>query len=396
VVLGVTGGVAAYKSVQLARDLTRLGARVDVVMTSGAQRFVQPLSFQAVTGREVHRDLFSGSGPALHIRLGMDADAVVVSPATANFLARAAQGLADDLLTTLLLVTRAPVILCPAMNDRMYSHSQTQANLEHLSGTLGYTMAGPAVGPLAVGEGEGHGRMLEPREIIDHLGRALGAHPAWEGREVLVTAGPTREALDPVRFLGNRSSGKMGYALASAAWMRGGRVTLVSGPSPLADPTGVETLRVESAEEMAQAVLDRHGQAEILIFAAAVSDYRPQSPRERKVKRAVAGVVDLRLEPTMDISRATLPGRMPGALALGFALETEDLRENAARKLKEKGFHLIAANAALEEGAGFEVDTNKVTILDREGGVEELPVLPKEVVAERLLDRLTKLLPDSV
>jgi phosphopantothenoylcysteine decarboxylase/phosphopantothenate--cysteine ligase len=396
VVLGVTGGVAAYKSVQLARDLTRLGARVDVVMTSGAQRFVQPLSFRAVTGREVHGDLFSGSGPALHIRLGMDADAVVVSPATANFLARAAQGLADDLLTTLLLVTRAPVILCPAMNDRMYAHPQTQANLERLSGTLGYTLAGPAVGPLAVGEGEGHGRMLDPPEIIDHLGRALGAHPAWKGREVLVTAGPTREALDPVRFLGNRSSGKMGYALASAAWMRGGRVTLVSGPSTLPDPTGVETLRVESAEEMAQAVLDRHGQAEVLIFAAAVSDYRPQNPRERKVKRSMAGVVDLRLEPTMDISRATLPGRMPGALALGFALETEDLRENAARKLSEKGFHLIAANGALEEGAGFEVDTNKVTILDREGGVEELPVLPKEDVAERLLDRLTKLLPDSV
>ena len=396
VVLGVTGGVAAYKSVQLARDLTRLGARVDVVMTSGAQRFVQPLSFQAVTGREVHGDLFSGSGPALHIRLGMDADAVVVSPATANFLARAAQGLADDLLTTLLLVNRAPVILCPAMNDRMYTHPQTQANLERLSGTLGYTLAGPAVGPLAVGEGEGHGRMLEPPEIIDHLGRALGAHPAWDGRKVLVTAGPTREALDPVRFLGNRSSGKMGYALASAAWMRGGKVTLVSGPSTLPDPTGVETLRVESAEEMAQAVLDRHGQAEVLIFAAAVSDYRPQNPRERKVKRSMAGVVDLRLEPTMDISRATLPGRMPGALALGFALETEDLRENAARKLREKGFHLIAANRALEEGAGFEVDTNKVTILDREGGVEELPVLPKEGVAERLLDRLTKLLPDSV
>jgi phosphopantothenoylcysteine decarboxylase/phosphopantothenate--cysteine ligase len=396
VVLGVTGGIAAYKSVQLARDLTRLGARVDVVLTSGAARFVQPLSFQGVTGRPVHGDLFSGSGPALHIRLGLEADVVVVAPATANFLARAAQGVADDLLTTLLLVTRAPVILCPAMNERMYSHRQTQANLEHLSGTLGYALCGPGEGPLAVGEGQGHGRMLEPEEISEHVGRALGADPTWVGRQVLVTAGPTREALDPVRFLGNRSSGKMGFSLASAAWRRGASVTLVAGPSPLPDPIGVHTVRVESAEEMAQAVLDRHGEAGILIFAAAVADYRPQEPRDRKVKRSVAGEeLSLRLEPTLDISRATLEGRLPGAVALGFALETEDLRENATRKLREKGFHLIAANPALEEDAGFDVDTNRVTILDREGGVEELPVLSKDEVAERLLDRLTRLLPDS-
>jgi len=397
VVLGVTGGIAAYKSVQLARDLTRLGARVDVVMTSGARHFVQPLSFQAVTGREVQVDLFSGSGSSPHIRLGTEADAVLVSPATANFLARAAQGLADDLLTTLLLVTRAPVILCPAMNDRMYTHPQTQANLEHLSGKLGYTLAGPGVGPLAVGEGEGYGRMLEPKEIVDHLGRALGTHPGWAGKEVLVTAGPTRETLDPVRFLGNRSSGKMGFALASAAWMRGAKVTMVAGPSALPDPTGVETIRVESAEEMAQAVLDRHAQAHVLIFAAAVADFRPRSPKERKVKRSMAGEeLELRLEPTMDIARATLAGRMPGAVALGFALETEDLKENASRKLSEKGLHLIAANSALEEGAGFDADTNRVTILDLNGGVEEMPVLPKEEVAERLLDRVTKLLPDPV
>jgi phosphopantothenoylcysteine decarboxylase/phosphopantothenate--cysteine ligase len=321
---------------------------------------------------------------------------VVVAPATANFLARAAQGVADDLLTTLLLVTRAPVILCPAMNERMYSHRQTQANLEHLSGALGYALCGPGEGPLAVGEGQGHGRMLEPEEISEHVGRALGADPTWVGRQVLVTAGPTREALDPVRFLGNRSSGKMGFSLASAAWRRGASVTLVAGPSPLPDPIGVHTVRVESAEEMAQAVLDRHGEAGILIFAAAVADYRPQEPRDRKVKRSVAGEeLSLRLEPTLDISRATLEGRLPGAVALGFALETEDLRENATRKLREKGFHLIAANPALEDDAGFDVDTNRVTILDREGGVQELPVLSKDEVAERLLDRLTRLLPDS-
>ncbi len=396
VVLGVTGGIAAYKSVQLARDLTRLGARVDVVMTAGAQRFVQPLSFQGVTGREVHTDLFTGSGPAVHISLAAAADAVVVAPATANFLARAAQGMANDLLTTLLLAARVPVVLCPAMNERMYSHPATQANLRQLSRELGYVLVGPGVGPLAVGEGEGPGRMAETGEILEHVGRVLGSDPSWEDRQVLITAGPTREALDPVRFLGNRSSGRMGFALASAAWRRGARVTLVAGPSALPDPPGVETIRVESAEEMAQAVLDRHADAHVLVFAAAVADYRPRDPKGRKVKRSRAGEeLDLRLEPTLDIAEATLEGRMPGAVALGFALETEDLKENALRKLGEKGFHLIAANPALEEGAGFDVSTNRVTILDREGGVEELPNLPKEEVAERLLDRVSALLPDS-
>lgn len=256
-------------------------------------------------------------------------------------------------------------------------------------------MVGPGVGPLGAGEGEGPGRMVEPSEILEHVGRALGTDPLWKGREVLVTGGPTREALDPVRFLGNRSSGKMGFALASAAWRRGANVTLVTGPSPLEDPPGIRTVRVESAEEMTQAVLDRHGRAEVLIFAAAVADYRPRDRKARKVKRSLGGEkLEVLLEPTLDISRVTREGRLPGAVAMGFALETEDLQENATRKLKEKGFHLIAANGALEEGAGFEVDTNRVTILDREGGVEELPVLLKDEVAERLLDRLTTFLPD--
>jgi phosphopantothenoylcysteine decarboxylase / phosphopantothenate---cysteine ligase len=396
VVLGVTGGIAAYKSVQLARDLTRLGARVDVVMTPGAQRFIQPLSFQGVTGREVLTDLFTGSGPAAHIRLGAEANVVVVAPSTADFLARAAQGLADDLLTTLLLVTRAPVVLCPAMNERMYSHPQTRSNLRHLQEELGYILAGPAEGPLAYGEGDGPGRMLEPDEIVEHVGRALGRDPAWEGREILVTAGPTREPLDPVRFLGNRSSGRMGFALAGAAWRRGAEVTLVTGPSSLPDPTGVTTIRVETGEEMREAVLSNFSRADVLFFAAAVSDFRPDDPKDRKLKRSRKGdAMDLRLSPTPDIALATLDGRKTGAVAVGFALETEDLRENARRKLKEKGFHLIAANSALEEGSGFEVDTNRVTLLDTEGGAEELPLLPKEEVAEKILDRLTHLLQDA-
>ncbi len=396
VVLGVTGGIAAYKSVQVARDLTRLGARVDVVMTSGAQHFIQPLSFQGVTGREVFTDIFSGSGPAAHIRLGMEADVIAVAPATADFLARAAQGLADDLLTTTLLVTRAPVVLCPAMNEKMFSHPQTQSNIRHLQEELGYQVAGPGRGPLAYGEGEGPGRMLEPEEVIQHIGRALGRELAWEGREVVVTAGPTREALDPVRYLGNRSSGRMGFALASAAWRRGAKVTLVTGPAALPDPAGVTIVRVVTGEEMKDEVLSVLPGADVLVFAAAVSDFKPEDTQERKLKRSRKGQgMELRLSPTSDIALATVKGRKPGAVALGFALETEDLLENARRKMKEKGFDLIAANSALEDGAGFDVSTNRVTILDPEGGIEELPLLPKDEVAEKLLDRLTHLLQDG-
>jgi phosphopantothenoylcysteine decarboxylase/phosphopantothenate--cysteine ligase len=392
----VTGGIAAYKAVQVARDLTRLGARVDVVMTQAAQHFVQPLSFQGVTGRDVFTDLFSGSGPAAHIRLGSQADLVVVAPATADFLARAAHGLAADLLATTLLVTRAPVLLCPAMNERMYDHPQTQANLRHLQDELGYRIAGPGQGPLAFGEGSGPGRMLEPDEIIQHVGRALGREPAWEGRKVVLTAGPTREPLDPVRFLGNRSSGRMGFALAGAAWRRGAEVVLVTGPTALEDPVGVETLRVETGEEMQEEVQSHLSSADILIFAAAVSDFRPEGANDQKLKRSRKGQgFALQLTPTSDIALATLGKRKPGAVALGFALETEDLLANARRKLKEKGFDLIAANSASEEGAGFDVSTNRVTILDTEGGVEELPILSKDEVAEKLLDRLSHLLRDG-
>ena len=394
-VLGVSGGISAYKTVQLARDLTRLGCKVDVVMTAGAQQFIQPLSFQGVTGRDVHTDLFTGTGPAAHIRLAKKAQ-VLVAPATANFMARAAQGMADDLLTTVLLATRAPVILCPAMNERMYDHPQTQRNLRHLQDELGYVVAGPGRGALAVDEGEGKGRMLEPEEITEYVGRALGRDPAWEGRNVLITAGPTREPLDPVRFVGNRSSGRMGFALAGAAWRKGARVTLVTGPSALDDLPGVETLRVETGAEMKARVLENLKKADVLLFSAAVSDFRPQEPKDRKMKRSRAGDgLEIQLSPTDDIALATLEGRKPGAVALGFALETEDLKGNARRKLKEKGFSLIAANSPLEEGAGFDVDTNRVTILDTEGGVEELPLLPKEEVAEKLLERLSHLLPDG-
>jgi phosphopantothenoylcysteine decarboxylase/phosphopantothenate--cysteine ligase len=301
--------------------------------------------------------------------------------------------MADDLLATTLLVTRAPVVLCPAMNELMFSHPQTQSNVRRLRDEIGYGIAGPGEGPLAYGEGTGPGRMLEPEEIIEHVGRALGREPAWEGRKVLVTAGPTREPLDPVRFLGNRSSGQMGFALAKAAWRRGAEVTLVTGPSALPNPTGIKSVRVETGEEMKEEVLSVLPEADVMMFAAAVSDFKPESSSPQKLKRSRAGEgMQVDLVPTPDIAGTTVDGRKTGAVALGFALETEDLQGNARRKMKEKGFDLIAANSASEKGAGFDVSTNRVTILDTSGGVEELPILPKDEVAEKLLDRLSHFL----
>jgi len=395
VVLGVTGGIAAYKSVQLARDLTRLGAEVDVVLSRSASRFVQPLSFEGVTGRDALIDLFSSRGAALHISLGLDAQTVCVAPATADFLARAAQGRADDLLTTTLLATRAPVVVCPAMNDRMFSHPAVQDNLSRVAAFPGWRVAGPGVGPLAVGEGEGPGRMLEPWEIVEHVGRALGEEPAFRGRRVLVTAGPTREPLDPVRYLGNRSSGRMGYALAAAAWRRGAEVTLVSGPTALPDPVGVRTLRVGTAREMDREVREVIPGADVAVFAAAVADFRPSNPSKAKMKRdRGAGEEPVHLESNPDVAGGTRELRREGSVAVGFALETEDLLANAAKKLAGKGFHLLVANSATREGSGFEVATNQVTILDADGGVESLPLLSKDRVAERILDRISALRPE--
>lgn len=400
VLLGVTGSIAAYKSVQLARDLTRLGAEVDVVLTDAAQRFVAPLSFEGVTGRRAFTNLFSAEGAALHVSLGRDADVVCVAPATADFIARAAQGRADDLLCTTLLATRAPVVVCPAMNDGMFAHPQVQENLAHLRETLGYLIAGPAQGALAVGEDaaaeQGPGRMIEPREIEEHVGRALGAAPGWTGRRVLVTAGPTREALDPVRYIGNRSSGRMGYALAQAAWRRGADVTLVSGPSALPEPIGVELVRVETAAQMHDAVAERISLADVSVFAAAVADYRPADARTHKVKREAAGEsLAVALAANPDIAKATKSSRRPGSVTVGFALETTDLVANASRKLDAKAFDLVVANDATEEGAGFEVATNRVTILTREGEPEALPLLSKDEVAEEVLDRVGAMLTRS-
>jgi len=389
ILLGVTGGIAAYKSVQLARDLTRLGSVVDVVMTKAAQQFVQPLSFEGVTGRQVLTDLFSVEGAALHVRLGRDADVVCVAPATADFLSRAAEGRADDLLCTALLATRAPVVICPAMNDRMWSHPQVQENARRLAERPGYVIAGPSEGPLAVGEAEGAGRMLEPAEIVEHVGRALGADNAYRGRRVLVTGGPTREAIDPVRYVGNRSSGRMGYAVAQAAWRRGAEVTLVSGPSSLEAPVGVELVRVQSAQEMLEAISTRIGEADLTVFAAAVADFKPEAPATDKVKRETVGSeLGLTLRPNPDVAGDTRALRKTGSVTVGFALETRDVLANAQKKLEKKGFDFLVANDVTEEGAGFDVETNRVTILAPGAPPEPLPLMSKDSVAEDILDRV--------
>ena len=391
VVLGVTGGIAAYKSVQLARDLTLLGAEVDVVMTRGAQHFVAPMSFQGVTGRPVLSELFTEQGAALHIRLGREADVVCVAPATADFLARAAQGRADDLLCTTLLATRAPVVLCPAMNDRMFAHVQVQANLAHVRDRLAYRVAGPAEGMLAVGEGEGPGRMLEPWQIAEHVGRALGEHGAFRGRTVLVTAGPTHEPIDPVRYIGNRSSGRMGYALAQAAWRRGAQVHLVTGPSALPFPEGADVVSVGTAQEMYEATRELLPRADVAVFSAAVADYRPEKAALGKLKRSQAGdELEIRLTSNPDVAADTRASRKEGSISVGFALETDELIAHAQAKLEAKGFDLLVANDASDPQAGFGVETNRVTLLAPDREPEELPVLSKHEVAERIRDRVAE------
>jgi phosphopantothenoylcysteine decarboxylase / phosphopantothenate---cysteine ligase len=384
VVLGVTGGIACYKSCHLVRRLVEAGARVDVVMTRGAARFVRPLTFEALSGRPVLTSLWEPDRALAHVRLGQEADLLIVAPATAHFLARLANGLADDFLTAMLLARTRPALLAPAMNDEMFAAEPTQRNLARLR-ERGFAMVGPEVGPLAERPSDRPGRMSEPETILAHAARLLGRRPPLAGRRVVVTAGPTREALDPVRVLTNRSSGKMGYRLAEAAWQRGAEVLLISGPSAEPPPVGVTVRRVESTEEMEQAVRSALPDADVLIMAAAPADYRPATPADEKRPRQ-AGELSLALSPTPDILRATVSDRKAGAVIVGFALETGDAVAKAAAKLSRKGLDLIVANDATEAGVGFEVDTNRVVILDREGGRRDVPLASKRAVAEAILD----------
>ena len=391
VLLGVAGGIAAYKSVQLARDLTQLGAAVDVVLTHSAREFVGPVTFEAVTGRPVHTDLIAQGKALDHIRLARQADVICVAPATADLLARAASGRSDDLLLAILLATPAPVLLCPAMNDAMWAHAQTRLNAQHVANVLGYTLIGPAIGPLAFGEGVGPGRMEEPDVIIEHIGRTLEKDEALHGKRVVVTAGPTREAVDPVRVISNRSSGKMGYALAAAAWRRGADVLLISGPSAEPPPVGAQLQRIETADQMAEAVRAALGGAHVLIMAAAVADFRPAARAAAKIKKS-AGVTALELEPAPDVLSVTRAARPGNLKVIGFALETDAPEANAKKKLLEKGLDLVVLNDVTEAGAGFEVSTNKVTIISADGAAESLPLMSKHDVADAILDRLTRIL----
>lgn len=390
IVLGVAGSIAAYKAVDLASQLAQAGALVDAVLTEAATRFVTPLAFQAVTGRPAHVDMFDvASGTAeLHVELGRQADLLLVAPATATTIARLALGLAEDLVSLTALATRAPLVVCPAMDSHMWENAATQANVARLR-ERGAVVVGPEVGRLASGH-VGAGRLAERDDILGAVRGVLGRrYGDLVERRIVVTAGGTQEPIDPVRYVGNHSSGKMGYALAEAARDRGALVTLISGPVSLPAPYGVRLVRVRRAVEMRDAVLEACEEADALVMAAAVADYQPRTVIPHKVKRRTEGLT-LELVRTPDIL-----GELREATHLvkvGFAAETDDLIANARQKLREKGLHLIVANDVTAPGSGFGADTNRVVILDQEGGQEELPLLSKYEVAWRILDRVAGLL----
>jgi len=389
VVLGVSGGIACYKSCTLARRLTEAGATVDVVLTAAATEFVQPLTFEALIGRPVLTSLWERGRALAHIDLAKDPDLVIVAPATANVLARAAMGMADDLLTALLLARADRLVLAaPAMNDAMYANPATTTNIKTLS-ARGWHFVGPEIGALAEGPSERPGRMSEPETILAEaerlLGKAQQGNPKskWSGKRVVVTAGPTREHLDPVRVITNPSSGRMGYALAEAASSRGANVVLVTGPTELAPPSGLATQHVETTEEMQRAVQALVKDADALIMSAAPADYRPKQLADKKRPRE-NGPLTVELEATPDIlASLERPKRM---VVVGFALETGNGLAKARSKMQNKALDFVILNDALEPGAGFEVTTNRVTILGRNGKQVDLPLLPKRDVAERILD----------
>jgi len=385
ILLGVSGGIAAYKAADLASKLVKKGADVHVGMTRHATEFVNPLTFQALTANQVIVDMFGPvSGVTMtHIDLARRVDVVVIAPATANIIGKLAHGIADDWLTTTILATKAPILICPAMNTRMFENRAVQANLARLK-EFGLHVAPAGYGDLACGE-HGAGRLIEVEQIIEftHL---LVADKDLAGVKVLVTAGPTREHLDPVRYISNPSSGKMGYACARVAARRGAEVVLVSGPSGLADPVGVRTLHVSTAEEMLSACLAYFPQVDVVIKAAAVSDHGPAEISRHKVKKTGQSI-HLELTPRPDILQR-LGREKKDQLLVGFAAETQHLVENARAKIESKNLDFIVANDVAQEGAGFGTDTNIVKILSRRGQVQELPLLSKEEVAEIIFDRV--------
>ncbi|MCG6906269.1 MAG: bifunctional phosphopantothenoylcysteine decarboxylase/phosphopantothenate--cysteine ligase CoaBC [Desulfobacteraceae bacterium] len=389
-ILGVSGGIAAYKSVELLRLLKKQGARVRVVMTANAAWFVGPGTFQALSENPVYRDLFgSGDSDAAirHIDWAQEADAVIVAPATANIIGKLAHGIADDALSTFMLAVTAPRLICPSMNTHMYQSAAVQRNLETLRGD-GFGVLDPACGQLACGT-TGPGRLPEPQTILDRFIRFLTPKDL-AGLHVLVTAGPTWEAIDPVRFISNPSSGKMGFAVARAAEHRGARVTLISGPTTLAEPLNVALQPVRSAREMAERVLTLMADADVIVKTAAVSDYRPVETAPQKIKKHQE-TMSLTLTRNPDILKA-VGERKGGRILVGFAAETEGLEANAAQKLRAKNLDIIAGNLIGAPHSGFQADTNQVTLFFRDGAKEALPAMTKEAVAHTLLDRVATLL----
>ncbi|MDI6814761.1 MAG: bifunctional phosphopantothenoylcysteine decarboxylase/phosphopantothenate--cysteine ligase CoaBC [Dehalococcoidales bacterium] len=387
VVLGITGSIAAYKAADIVSKLTQAGARVEVVMTKSATKFIAPLTLRCLTGRPVVTNMFelASEFSLEHIALAEAVDVVVIAPATANIIAKLAAGIADDMLTCTVLATRAPVIVAPAMHADMFQNSITQDNLAKLK-ARGFTVVEPAYGRLASGK-IGLGRLAEVEKIIGTIKQVLGRSGDLAGKRVVVTAGGTQEPIDPVRHIGNRSSGKMGYAMAEAARDRGAEVKLITAPTSLPEPVGVEITHIKTAAEMKEAVAEAVAQADALIMAAAVADYQPKSVAEAKIKKETPSLT-LELIRTPDI----LTEVKGDFLKVGFAAESEDIVENARQKLQKKQLDLIVANDITDAESGFAADTNKVTLIDRDGNVESLPLLTKREVADKVLDKVVGLL----
>ncbi len=388
ILLGVTGGIAAYKACILTRLMTRAGATVQVVMTRSATRFVGPDTFAALTGRPAHTDLWEVPGEVLHVRLAHDADVAVVAPLTANVLSKLARGLADDLLTATLLEASCPLVLAPAMHTGMWEHPATRANVAALR-ERGVTIVGPVTGSLAAGD-EGPGRLAEPEDILAAVEEGLRKGRDLAGRRIVVTAGPTYEPIDPVRFLGNRSSGKMGFAVARAAFDRGAAVTLIVGPGTVEPPVGPAVVGVTTAEEMRSATLAAAEDADAVVMAAAVADFRPAAAAPAKLKKE-DGPPEVRLVPTADIL-GELGERRTARVLVGFAAETADVLEAGRRKLEAKGVDLLVANEVGREGTGFGSEINRAAILGRDGAVEPLRSWTKPELAAAICDRIVGLL----
>jgi len=387
IILGVSGGIAAYKSVELLRLLVKQGANVRVMMTKNAQWFVGPLTFEALSGQPVCTDLFEKNDDASirHIQWAEAADAVVIAPATANIIGKLSCGIADDALSTFILAVTCPVIVCPSMNTHMFESRAVQRNLETLRAD-GHFIIDPESGTLACGT-TGPGRLPEPEDIVDRIANYLSTKDLKD-KKILVTSGPTRESVDPVRFISNPSSGKMGFAVARAAEYRGGEVTLIAGPTHLPDPNNVKVIRIQTAREMAQAVFENMEDSDIIIKTAAVSDYRPKDPSTQKIKKEKGELV-LYLERTQDILKE-IGRRKMNQILVGFAAETENLEQHAETKRVEKNLDIIVGNIVGESSSGFDADTNKVTLFYKDGTKEPLPMMEKDAVAHILLDRILK------